>query len=87
MHDGRVYLAFEHLTGRSLRAEMAGRPMNARRAVEAAIAIADAVAEAHALGFLHSGISPDSIALTCQGTREGRGVLTSERTLGVRGPE
>jgi serine/threonine-protein kinase len=67
VQDGRVYLAFEHLTGRSLRAEMAGRPMNARRAVEAAIGIADAVAEAHALGFLHGGISPDSIAFTARG--------------------
>jgi serine/threonine-protein kinase len=67
VQDGRVYLAFEHVTGRSLRAEMAGRPMNARRAVETAIAITDAIAEAHALGFLHSGISPDTIALSAKG--------------------
>lgn len=67
VQDGRVYLAFEHVTGRSLRAEMAGRPMNARRAVEAAIAVTDAIAEAHALGFLHSGISPDTIALSAKG--------------------
>ena len=67
VHEGRVYLAFEHLTGRSLRAEMAGRQMNVRRAVEAAIGIADAVAEAHALGFLHRGISPDSIGFTTKG--------------------
>jgi serine/threonine-protein kinase len=67
VHDGRLYLAFEHLTGRSLRAEMAGRPMNARRAVETAIGLADVVAEAHALGFLHGGISPDSIGITAKG--------------------
>ena len=32
----RVYLVFEFLSGQSLRAEMAGRPMNVRRAVELA---------------------------------------------------
>jgi len=67
VHDGRVFIAFEHVTGRSLRAEMAGRQMNARRAVELAIEMADAVAEAHALGFLHRGISPDAIGITAKG--------------------
>ena len=41
-HDGRLYLAFEFHKGQSLRAEMAGRAMNVRRAVELAIQIADA---------------------------------------------
>jgi serine/threonine-protein kinase len=67
IHDGRVYVGFEHVKGQSLRAEMAGRQMNARRAVELAIGIADAVAEAHALGFLHAGLSPDAIAITAKG--------------------
>lgn len=63
-HDGRVYLVFEYLKGQSLRAEMAGRPMNARRAIELAIQIADAVAGAHAAGFTRGGFSPDLIAIT-----------------------
>lgn len=67
LQDGRVFIAFEHVTGRSLRAEMAGRQMNARRAVELAIEMADAVAEAHALGFLHQGISPDAVGITAKG--------------------
>jgi eukaryotic-like serine/threonine-protein kinase len=66
-HDGRLFVAFERITGRSLRAEMAGRPMNVRRGVELAIQIADAVAEAHALGFLHSGLSPETIGITAKG--------------------
>lgn len=66
-HEGRTYLAFEFLRGQSLRAEMAGRPMNVRRAVEIAIQIADAVAEAHAAGFVHGGLSPDSIVVTDRG--------------------
>ena len=66
-HDGRVYLVFEFLTGRSLRAEMAGRQMNVRRAVEIAIQVADAVADAHAAGFLHGGLSPDTVTITAKG--------------------
>jgi serine/threonine protein kinase len=66
-HHGRLYLAFEFLRGQSLRAEMAGRPMNVRRAVELAIQVADAVADAHAAGFVHGGLSPDSIVITAKG--------------------
>jgi serine/threonine protein kinase len=66
-HDGRVYLAFEFLTGQSLRAEMAGRPMNVRRAVELAVQIADAIADAHAASFVHGGLSPDSVVVTAKG--------------------
>src|SRR5215216_5196561 len=66
-HEGRVYLAFEFLKGQSLRAEMAGRHVNVRRAVEIAIQIADAVADAHAAGFLHGGLSPESIVVTARG--------------------
>ena len=66
-HGGRVYLVFEFLKGQSLRAEMAGRAMNVRRAVELAIQMADAVADAHAAGFTHGGLSPDSIVVTAKG--------------------
>ena len=66
-HEGRVYLVFEYLKGQSLRAEMAGRPMNVRRAVELAIQIADGVADAHGSGFVHGGLSPDSIVVTAKG--------------------
>jgi serine/threonine-protein kinase len=66
-HEGRVFLAFEYLTGRSLRAEMAGRQMNIRRAVEIAIHMADAVAEAHAAGFVHGGLSPETVTITAKG--------------------
>jgi serine/threonine protein kinase len=64
-YDGRVYLVFEHLKGQSLRAGMAGRPMNVRRAIELAIQIA--VAGAHAAGFMRGGFSPDSIVITSKG--------------------
>jgi serine/threonine protein kinase len=66
-HDGRLFLVFEYLKGQSLRAEMAGRMLNVRRAVDLAVQMTDAVADAHAAGFLHSGLSPDSIAVTAKG--------------------
>lgn len=66
-HEGRLFLAFEFLKGQSLRAEMAGRPMNVRRAVELAVQVADAIADAHGAGFVHGGLSPDSIVITAKG--------------------
>jgi len=66
-HDGRVYLVFEFQMGQSLRAEMAGRQMNVRRAIEVVVQIADAVSDAHAAGFVHGGLSPDSIVITAKG--------------------
>ena len=64
---GRVYFAFEYLRGMPLRGEMAGRPMNVRRAVELAIQIADALADAQGAGFAHEGLSPDSVVVTAKG--------------------
>jgi serine/threonine-protein kinase len=66
-HEDRVYLAFEFLRGQPLRAEMAGRAMNVRRAVEIGIQIADAIADAHAAGYIHGGLSPDSVVITEKG--------------------
>src|SRR5262249_26983466 len=66
-HEGQIFIAFEHLKGQPLRAEMAGRPMNVRRAVELATQIADAIAEAHAGGFTHGALSPDTVIITAKG--------------------
>jgi eukaryotic-like serine/threonine-protein kinase len=66
-YEGRAFLVFEFIKGQALRAEMAGRPMNVRRAVELAIQMADGVAEAHGAGFFHGGLSPDSIMITARG--------------------
>lgn len=66
-HQGRVYLVFEYLKGQPLRVEMAGRPLNVRRAVELAVQIAEGVADAHAAGFIHGGLSPDTVVITAKG--------------------
>ena len=66
-HEGRIYVAFEFLKGQSLRAELAGRPMNVRRAVDLAAQITGAIADAHAQGFPCAGLSPDSVIVTAKG--------------------
>jgi serine/threonine-protein kinase len=66
-HNGRIFIAFEYLKGQSLRQEMGGRPMNVRRALELGIQMADAIANAHACGYAHCGLSPDSVVITAKG--------------------
>jgi serine/threonine-protein kinase len=67
LHGDCVFVVFEFLRGQSLRAEMTGRQMNTRRTLEIGIQITDAVAEAHAAGFVHGGLSPDSVMITAKG--------------------
>ena len=66
-HEGRIYLVFEFLKGQSLRSEMGGRPINVRRALDLAVQMADAVADAHACGYVHGGLSPESVVITAKG--------------------
>lgn len=67
IHEGRVYVVFEFVKGRSLRSEMGGGPIGVRRAVDLAIQMTDAIAEAHAAGFMHRGLSLESVAITGKG--------------------
>jgi serine/threonine protein kinase len=67
-HDGGCYLAYEFASGVSLRQEISGRPMNPRRAVELAVQIADALAEAHSAGVLHADLRPETIVVTHKGS-------------------
>lgn len=66
-HDGRHYLVYEHTAGQTLRATIAGSPLNVRLVVELAVQLADALAEAHSRNIVHGAIRPDSIAVTAKG--------------------
>ena len=66
-HEGRIYVVFEFLKGQSLRSEMGGRAINVRRAMDLAVQMADAVADAHACGYVHGGLSPESVVITAKG--------------------
>ena len=46
---GRLFLVFEFVPGETLKRVIAGRPINVRRAVDLAMQLADALADAHAL--------------------------------------
>ncbi len=64
---GRRFFALEFVPGESLARLAAGHGMNPRRAIGYAIQIADALAEAHALGVEHGHLSAASVMVTPKG--------------------
>ena len=60
----RYYLVFEFVQGQPLGSLINGRPLQVRRALEFAINLADALAEAHAADLIHGDIRPDTIMIT-----------------------
>jgi TolB-like protein len=65
--QGQLFLVFEYVPGETLKNTIAGRPMNPRRAIDLAVQIADALADAHAEGIVHRDIKPDNIIVTPKG--------------------
>jgi serine/threonine protein kinase len=64
---GKVFLVFEFAPGETLKRVMAGLPMNARRAVDLAAQLADALADAHASDVVHGHLGPDAVIVTPKG--------------------
>ena len=62
--QGRLFLVEEFVPGETLKAVIAGRPLNPRRAADFAMQIADALAEAHGEGIVHGDIHPGNIFIT-----------------------
>ena len=65
--QGVPFLVFEFVTGGSIRTTVAGQPIHPRRAVDIAVQVADALADAHAHGLTHGRLSPDTIVVTARG--------------------
>jgi len=65
--QGRLFLALEFVPGQTLSKEIGGRPMNPRQAIHLAVQVADALADAHAVGIVHRDIKPDNIVVTPKG--------------------
>lgn len=80
--EERLFLAFEFVRGRSLRAELGGRALNVRHAVELGAQVADALAAAHARGIVHGDLRPDTIMVTAKGLAK---ILDCGLTLWTRG--
>ncbi|HEY6139179.1 MAG TPA: serine/threonine-protein kinase, partial [Thermoanaerobaculia bacterium] len=67
-HDsGGPYIVSELLEGETLRARLDRGPLLARRAVDAALQIAQGLAAAHEKGIIHRDLKPENIFLTRDG--------------------
>jgi TolB-like protein len=64
---GSIYLVYEFISGERLNAALAGQPMNLRRALDLASQLADALADAHALGLVHGALTASSVIITPKG--------------------
>lgn len=67
-HAGRWYLAYEFAPGTTLRQQIAGHPMHTRQAIEIAVQLADALADAHSRGITHTDLRPDTVVITAKGS-------------------
>jgi serine/threonine protein kinase len=64
---GSIYLVYEFVPGERLNAALAGQPMNVRRALDLTAQMADALAEAHALGLVHGSVTASNVIVTPKG--------------------
>ena len=65
--DDRVLLAYEYVPAQTIAQVTGGHPLNPKRAVEILSELGDAVAELHARGVVHGGISQATVLLTMKG--------------------
>ena len=62
-----LFLVFEYVPGQALSKVISGRPLNIRSALDIAIQLVDALAEAHARGVAHRDIKPANIVVNPKG--------------------
>src|SRR5207249_2831146 len=67
VHEGAPYLVSELLEGKTLREEMNGGALPARKAMEFAVQIANGLAAAHSKGVIHRDLKPENIFVTKDG--------------------
>ncbi len=65
--EGTHYLVTEFIDGETLRQRMARLPMELNEALDTAVQVAGALAEAHAAGIMHRDIKPENIMLRRDG--------------------
>jgi len=66
-HDGYPYVVSELLEGETLREQLNGSALSARKAVEYALHIASGLAAAHERGIVHRDLKPENIFVTRDG--------------------
>src|SRR5215208_4032117 len=65
--DGTWYLAMELVDGTTLRAQLTGRPLTARRLLSYALPIAEGLARAHRSAIVHRDLKPDNVMISGDG--------------------
>ena len=65
--DGELFMATEHVRGRTLRAELVQGALGPTRALDTAIEIARALCAAHDAGIVHRDLKPENILRTDDG--------------------
>ncbi len=66
-HDRSPYVVCELLEGTTLREQLTGAPLPARRAIDYAIQIARGLAAAHERGIVHRDLKPENLFVTRDG--------------------
>src|ERR1019366_3551105 len=64
---GSAYIAMEFIDGQTLKHRIEGKPMRLAELLDVAIAIADALAAAHARGIVHRDIKPANVFISRSG--------------------
>jgi TolB-like protein/Flp pilus assembly protein TadD len=65
--DGRDFIAFELVEGRTLQARIAERPLSLAEIVDLALPLADAIAYAHERGIVHRDLKAANVMVTPRG--------------------
>jgi len=66
-HNTVPFIALEYLEGQTLRERLDGAPLGAREAIRTALAVADALREAHGHGIVHGDLKPDNVVIPTDG--------------------
>jgi serine/threonine-protein kinase len=67
-HDGLPFLVMEYVEGGNLAHKLADAPLEARRAAELLVKLAQAIHYAHSRGVIHRDLKPANVLLTADST-------------------
>jgi serine/threonine protein kinase/Flp pilus assembly protein TadD len=65
--DDRSFIVMQYVEGETLAKRIAHKPLELPEALDTALQLADAIAEAHSRGIIHRDIKPQNIMITARG--------------------